>query len=179
MKVINKITGFTLAELLIIITILGILVTIAIPSYVAFINQKRLKVATEDLYNFIKASQSKGLNLPSSYYMSIKPGTSWCYGLSDSSTCDCSTSNSCTLDGIDTKAQSTDYSGESLSLSVTGFNGSSTDPYILFEGSRGTIANAGTITFTTSTRLTTTIRTNEQGLVSICSNSVRGYPLCQ
>lgn len=178
MQVLKKAYGFTLVELLFTVVILAIIVSIAIPSYRAFVNQKRLKVATEDLYNFIKASQSRGLNLPSAYYLSMKTGSNWCYGLSDTSICDCTIADNCTISGIATAASSTNYAGESLSLSTTGFNGTASDPYILFEGKRGTIAATGTITLTSVSGFSTVISANQQGLVSICSNTVKGYPLC-
>jgi prepilin-type N-terminal cleavage/methylation domain-containing protein len=174
----NRPNGFTLIEILVTIIILALLVGFAIPSYRDFMDQKRLRSATEDLYNFIKTSQSRGLNLPSSYYMSFQTGTSWCYGLSDTSTCDCTSPTSCTVAGIGTRTQSSDYSGQAITVAVTGFNGSGGSPYILFEGRRGTIAATGTVTFTSALGLSTTIRANQQGLVTICSNSIKSYPSC-
>ena len=170
--------GFTVTEILVTMLILAVIVIFAIPSYSNLINQRRLKMATEDLYNFIKASEARGLDLPSSYYLSFQPGNPWCYGLSDSSTCNCALANSCTVQGLQTIMSSTNYSGELLSLSTSGFNGASSNPYITFKGNQGSIDTAGTITLSTASGLSTIISANQQGLITICSNTVSSYPSC-
>lgn len=173
----NKVLGFTLIEMLVTVCVLAILVGIAIPSYNKFITQKRLRIGAEDLYNFIKAAQSVSLNKQTTTYVSFKTGSNWCYGLSDTAACDCSTVNSCTVNGLQTVINSTRYTGPSMTLDVAGFSGAASSPYILFQGNRGTVGTAGSASLGLSS-LSVTISTNTMGLVTICSDNISGYPSC-
>lgn len=52
MKITNQQNGFTLAEMLIVVLILGILATIAYPSYIKYVHDTRIENARADLlYN--------------------------------------------------------------------------------------------------------------------------------
>lgn len=47
----NKIKGFTLMELMIVVSIIGIIAAIAIPTYQLFINRSRVTVALQEINN--------------------------------------------------------------------------------------------------------------------------------
>ncbi|WP_165482264.1 GspH/FimT family pseudopilin [Fluoribacter gormanii] len=172
----NKLRGFSLFEIMITIAILVIVMGIAFPSYTNFMNQKRVRTGTEELYNYIKIAQSEALTTKNTLYLSFRPAN-WCYGLSDTAPCDCTVVNSCLVNGIQTIVQSSDYSGNPVTLSIIGFSGSASAPSIIFDGFHGTITSGGSITVTLSDK-SATINANSMGLVTVCSNTVSGYQTC-
>ncbi|QMT59545.1 GspH/FimT family protein [Legionella sp. PC997] len=171
-----KVMGFSFLELLITVIILVIITSIAFPAYTNFMNQKRVRTGTEELYNFIKIAQSEALTTKNTYYLSFSP-TTWCYGLSDTAPCDCTVVNSCMVKSIQTIVRSGDYSGNPVALSITGFSGTSSAPYIIFDGFHGTITSGGSITVSLSDK-SARINANSMGLVTVCSNTVSGYQTC-
>jgi type IV fimbrial biogenesis protein FimT len=173
----HKTSGFSLFEVLITITIVALLLGLGVPSYNKFVVQKRLRLVSEDFYNYMKIAQSQSQNKQQNFYLSLKTGANWCYGLSDLANCDCSVANSCTVDGIQTIKSPLDYSGQAPTLVTTGFTGGASTPYILFDGKRGTANASGSAGFSLS-GLSTTINVNKQGLGVICSNTVSGYSSC-
>jgi prepilin-type N-terminal cleavage/methylation domain-containing protein len=52
-------SGFTLVEMLVVIFIIGILSAIAIPSWVSFVNTRRLSVAQDEVYRAMRQAQSQ------------------------------------------------------------------------------------------------------------------------
>lgn len=173
----NTLTGFSLIELLVTITVLSLLLGIAVPSYNNFITQKQLRIGTEDLYNYIKIAKSTSLNKQTTVYLSLRTGANWCYGLSDTADCDCTVANSCLVNGVQTVLRNSSYSGQPLSLSVAGFSGTASAPYIQFQGNRGTVSVGGSAGFSSS-GLSTSISTNTKGLVTICSDNISSYISC-
>lgn len=169
-------SGFTLLEILMAITIAAVLMAVAIPSYNYFITQKRVRLGTEDLYNFIKNAQSVSYTKPNNIYLSFTPGSNWCYGLSDSGVCDCNSAGSCMVNGTETIVRSSDYPGQALTLSVIGFSGGGT-PFIELDGRHGTLLAGGAASFSLS-NLSATISANTFGLVTKCSDNLSSFPSC-
>ena len=169
--------GFSLIECAVVALVAALFLALAIPSYNSFLAQKRLRVGTEELYNYMKLAQAKSFNNHVNIYLSFNTAAAWCYGLSDTAPCSCETSNSCQVDGVETVINSTNYSGNALTLSTAGFATSGGSPYIQFNGARGTINASGSVNFGQS-GLQTTINANTAGLISICSNNVSGFPSC-
>ena len=168
------IKGFSLIELLTVVSLLGILAATSVPAYDYIMNRKRLEMATEDLYNLMILAHSQSLERQSNYYISFKGGANWCYGVDDTAACDCSIANDCQVGGIETVKKSTDYNN--ISLAVTGFSGGGI-PYVQFEGLRGIASSSGSVTLSLS-GLSTTMTSNKIGLVSLCSNQIASYTSC-
>ncbi len=172
----NTYVGFGLIEVLVSIMLLALIIGIAIPSYRDFINQKRLQSAVEDLYNLIRVARSESLNQQTTVFLSFTPGANWCYGLNNTAACDCTVANSCRINIIETVVRSTDYPGQATTLAVNGFSGGGA-PSIIFQGNLGDIALGGTAVFSLLD-FSVTITVNTKGLVTICSDNVKGYSLC-
>lgn len=170
-------SGFSLIEMLAAIAVLSLLVGVGIPSYYNFLAQKKVRLSTEELNNYMKIAQSQSLNKHSTYYLSLRPGSSWCFGISDTVACDCAVVNSCTVSGVQTRVQSTEYSGQPITLALTGYTGAASNPSIVFNGGRGTVSAAGTASFS-SAGLSATISTSTTGLVTICSDNITSYTPC-
>jgi prepilin-type N-terminal cleavage/methylation domain-containing protein len=52
-------SGFSLVEMLVVIFIIGILSAIAIPSWLSFVNTRRLNVAQDEIYRAMRQAQSQ------------------------------------------------------------------------------------------------------------------------
>src|SRR5688500_14056788 len=104
----HKNLGFVIAELLITIAIIAMVSLLAAPSYRNFVQQNRLTSAAESLFIDMHLARSEAIRKQTDIYVSIQPGsTSWCYGLSEGTSCNCTQSNSCMLNGSEKVVNST------------------------------------------------------------------------
>ena len=72
--------GFTLIELMITLTILGILVTAALPSFGRFIRDQRVKTATSDFYGSIVYARSESIKRGLDVQVSPTDSSNWALG---------------------------------------------------------------------------------------------------
>lgn len=144
LKVLNlrnmyKFHGLSLLELLISLTIVGILVSVGGPAFMQYNDERKLKGAVEASYFLMQQARSVAISKGADVTVDFSEGSSWCIGVSDSGDCNCNTTDSCTVDGIELVLDATDYSGvvmESLTF------GSSNQT--VFDGTRGiTSGNSG------------------------------------
>jgi type IV fimbrial biogenesis protein FimT len=80
--------AFTLIELMIIITILGILLSIAVPSFSDWLQRKRLSAAASDYVALINYARSESIKRNTKIYLVATSGTNWKLIASTSDTCD-------------------------------------------------------------------------------------------
>jgi prepilin-type N-terminal cleavage/methylation domain-containing protein len=175
--------GFTLVELLVAIAILGILVTLAAPSFNSFIDKYRAKRAADTISAFLINTKSEAIKRNTTVRAVFNTaGATWCAGMTTKPTCDCTVANSCqffqsdgiTLDGAERVVRGSDYRGILLTATASTF---------AFTPQRGRSNVAGNAEVTSANGLKVRVVVkNTTGRIRLCSPSgsgnVGGYPVC-
>lgn len=166
----QKNRGFTLLELMIAIAIVGIITSIAVPSFQNTLERNGLKEAAESLKSDLMFARTEAIKRSTDLNVSIDiNGTSWCYGIDDDATsCDCTSSGSCAIKTVN----GSQFQDTSLTAG--------TDIDVTFQFRRGTAsANGATIN---SDNYSARVVVSNLGRIRICSpNSSRaigGYDAC-
>jgi prepilin-type N-terminal cleavage/methylation domain-containing protein len=168
LTLLKKNQGITLTEVLVVIAILGILASIAVPSYQDMIERNRLKQAVESLADDLKFARTEAIKKSNSVTLAFNNSptiASTCYGITTGTTCDCTTTGSCNLKTVDVSQ----FSG----ITVKG------NP-VTFTFLRGTTTNSASITTTiNSAHYQAGVIASPIGKVTICTTGhVMGYPSC-
>jgi len=81
--------GFTIIEILVVISIMAILASLAIPSYLDFFEKGRLRGATEAVYEQLQYARAQALkrSTPIVVDFSADGSTTWVLGITDDSEC--------------------------------------------------------------------------------------------
>lgn len=89
----SKVKGFTLIEMMIVIGILGIILSIAVPLFSNMINAVKLKSSIESVKNDLVFAKNEALKQNKNTFIKISKtsATDWCIGVSTTDTCDCKT----------------------------------------------------------------------------------------
>lgn len=174
----SKYKGFTLIELMVVVALVGIFATIAIPSFLESFERKRLESLGDNLNYFFKLARSEAAkkNRSVDIYINKSSSSSWCIGMSgddvdnngESDVCDCTdSSKQCTVDEIERVISSSDYKDVSFdSLTFT-------DNKVSIEPTRGR-SDAGRMNFSVSSGSTAKdlrIKRSTMGRVIVCSPS--------
>ena len=176
--------GFTLIEALVTITIMGVFLSIGLPSYGSFNQKNRLRAAAEaisvDLHFARSEAISRGPGTAVNMTFITDGAAAWCYGLTTAASCDCqitdtADASACVIPMSGTNllrtVSSTDYSGDVSLTSVTfaaNTTGFSATRGLAVPGQAVLSANGNTVNVTLSAL----------GRVRVCSASPLGYPTC-
>lgn len=168
--------GFTLVEMMVAIAILGILVTIAAPSFNSFFDRYRVKRAGDTVSAFLINTKSEAIKRNKTVSAVITgSGATWCVGMTEASTCDCATAGACQIDGVDRAIRSTSFKGIEL-------NGPDTAHAFQFKPLRGTVAGNETVELESEDGLKVNVVVGTFGRIRLCSPSgdgnIGGYPAC-
>jgi len=161
---IKQASGFTLTELMIIVAIIGILASIALPSFQGMIERNRLKEAVEGLKSDLMFARTEAIKQSAIVNVAIvENGSDWCYGINDTNTaCACGTANDCGIKAV----AGNQFQGTSVDAD---FNTN-------FDFRRGTAGN-GTVTIS-SANYAASVIVSTMGRIRVCSSDLGGYSGC-
>jgi type IV fimbrial biogenesis protein FimT len=168
----HKDSGFTLVEVMIVIAIIGIIASLAVPSYRDMVESNRLKQAAESLKSDLQFARAEAIKKSSNVLVTRSTGTggSWCYGATIKASCSCSQTDASATNYCELRR----YSGGNLS--TISMVASATNNSFSFR--RGTSTSLNT-TFTAANNHTARVIVNNIGRVRICTTSgLSGYPDC-
>jgi type IV fimbrial biogenesis protein FimT len=87
MRVNLKQLGFSLVEMMVAVAIIGILAALGIPSYNAWIQNTKVRTATESMLNGIQKARSEALRRNTSVQFTLGANSAWTVQCSDSTKC--------------------------------------------------------------------------------------------
>lgn len=186
-------SGFTLIELLVVIAVIGISVSLAVPSWEHVIQKRNLTNATEQVAALMASVQTEAQkrNQTISLAFSHSSSQNWCVGsVVGSSGCNCNETNPespefCTIDGTPSSVGATSFRLLNL-IEATDNQPVGGDSFITFDPLRGILQPAGDkLQFTfesTSGEFQLRLIISPTGLLRICNPDddklVSGYKTC-
>ena len=180
--------GFTLIELMVVLAVLAIIVTVAVPNMSSFLDTNKLRGVTGQFYSDVQYARSESITRNRNISVSVTSNgnDTWCYGISTNTGCDCTitdpgNASACTLPISATNVlkvgQSNEFTGVRL-LSPAGTN----QTIATFDPTRGIAASTSSVIFESINNLETHVDVSVLGKVSACSpsgsKSVTGYSTC-
>jgi len=83
--------GFTLLEAVFVLAIMGIVMSVAVPSYASYLARQRLRHVAELLEQDLRRARALSVDESRNTYVSFTSGAQWCWGSSRNAPCDCAT----------------------------------------------------------------------------------------
>ena len=167
--------GFTLFELMISVAIISIISIIGLVSYQHLIANQALSYRADQIYYTLQFAKSEAIKRNKKIYVHFcEQKTIWKMGISESSQCDCFTSNACQLDGIEKVQALADGKTLLINSDDITFTGNQASYGVL----RFSV-ETGTITLTNSENKSLSVIQSAMRLRVCAPNSEKlGYPKC-
>ena len=89
--------GLTLIELMIGLSIAAVLMSLAVPSFQAYLQRNRLKAAAQGLELDLREARYESARRSQPLHLVFKGGTDWCYAITTAPDCDCHVAQACRL----------------------------------------------------------------------------------
>ena len=83
--------GFTLLEVVVVLAVLGIVLSVAVPNYASYLARQRLRHVAELLELDLRRARTLSVDESRNIYVSFHSGPQWCWGTSRAAPCDCAT----------------------------------------------------------------------------------------
>ncbi|MEW9798739.1 GspH/FimT family pseudopilin [Alteromonas sp. CYL-A6] len=170
----SKNSGFTLIEGLVTVSIIAVLVAIGGPAVLRAQSSVVAAGAVEGSFFTLQKAKSDAIRSATNILVDFNTGDNWCMGITDQPDCDCTTANSCTVDGVESVLSGADFPG--MTLDETTF----ADNQISFDRVRGLpVAGGGSFDMSDSDR-EVRISMNVIGRITVCtvSGELRNYSPC-
>ncbi|MAJ68507.1 MAG: hypothetical protein CBB67_010760 [Alteromonadaceae bacterium TMED7] len=167
--------GFSLVQLLIIVAIVAIIASQSVQSFSTMLKAIELKGAVQLVYFQIQAARHQAIAKQQDIQLDIVDGQYWCIGITDQATCNCQSSQSCTIDGVEKVTSYDEFRFVQLAASTFAHNNQSR-----FSPPRGLAQGyAGSVTLTNAEQDFKVIVSNT-GRVRICAlnQAISHYPKC-
>lgn len=83
--------GFTLIEVAFVLAVLGVILSVAVPSYADHIARQKLRHVAGLLEQDLRRARTLSVDEGRNIYVSFNSGRNWCWGLSRQAACSCAT----------------------------------------------------------------------------------------
>lgn len=163
--------GFTLLELVIALTIVGMLGAMALPSFASLVARQRLHATAYHLQADITLARQEAGKRAQPVHLGFQPGTQWCYVLSVGIGIDCRQANVAPGNGVIKVVRAADHPGVLLlqadAMALDGHSGAS-------------LTGMGHARFASSEGQQLQVRLGQLGRASVCAPAakVAGIPAC-
>ncbi len=103
----RQVKGFTLIELMVVLTLVAVILTVVVPSFEDSIERRKLQRAGENVYSAIMLAKSEAVKQATDVsitFTKASSGNGWCYGIDDdtTTTCNCiAAAANCTLYSVE------------------------------------------------------------------------------
>lgn len=168
--------GFTLIEAMIVIAIIAIVLSIAVPSFNDFFEKNRLKRAAEEVYGLVTKARAEGVIRSADMSIAVNTGA-WCVGYAAVAGCDCTAADSCAVPVAGTNVlqvvSGANFSGVTIAETFAGVG-------TTFDSVKGTAGNGRVSLSAGDWDLDVVV--SRMGRVIVCapnsSQSTMGYSAC-
>ncbi|EHR70193.1 prepilin-type N-terminal cleavage/methylation domain-containing protein [Burkholderiales bacterium JOSHI_001] len=121
--------GFTLLELMLAVTLVGVLASMALPSFGSAVSRQRLKTVSQTLAVDMAEARHEAVRSGRPLKLVVREGRDWCWAITDRADADCHQS----VSGAFRQARAVDHPGLNL-LQATGATFGTTDGVALQQG---------------------------------------------